>query len=156
VSMCEHKVDRKTVVKFQGSYNRCAKKFGKWGEVDVNGRLDNDTLNALEMALRWTKRRENKDGTPSAVVWQSLCKDLAAADHGRRTSDMSERGTNYVEVMPNGMAKLRNIHNDHALRANVLEFEKHGPVVFAKVEIPPQGGLPKGRAEICCPCVFSR
>ncbi len=154
VNMSEHKVARGTVTKFQKDYNKCSKKFKKWGKVDVNGRLDKDTLNALEMALRWAKRRENKDGTPSARVWQSLCSDLS--EHACAPSDIPERGTNYVEVMPNGMAKLHNIYNSHALRANILEFEKHGPVVFAKVEVPPQGDLPKGGVVIICPCVFSR
>lgn len=158
IDMCEHNVDRGNVRHFQKDFNRCSKKAGKWGQIEATGKLDKDTLNALEIALRWAKKRENTDGTPCMVSWQSFC--AVARGKGRTFAEVEaeapiEKGTNYVEVSPNGMAKLRNVYNDHCLRAELLDFERHGAVAFATVILPPQGDLPGGRSEpMTCPCVF--
>ena len=69
----DHEAPESTVITFQREYNRCSRRFGKWGEVEVHGRVDTETLNALEHALRWAKHRENQTGTPSARFWRALC-----------------------------------------------------------------------------------
>lgn len=165
VNTCEHKVPSNTVRQFQRDYNKCANRFGHWGQVKITGKLNRDTLNALEHAIRWSKKRENDQGIPSARSWQSLCGDRRAAcidtdecESGRRKygqTDLSE--TNFVEVLPNGSGKLRNIHTDDSLRCDIICFERHGDVVFSTVNVPSQGDLPGGRPNsITCPCVFAR
>jgi len=165
-----HKVPGDTVRQFQRDYNKCADRFGRWGKVKVTGKLNKDTLNALEHAIRWSKKLENTQGTPSARSWQSLCASRRNAcldppsgkgktrAYAQAEAELPEaRGTNFVEVLTNGSGKLRNIHTDHALRCNILAFERHGDTVLAVVEIPPQGDLPGGRPDsITCPCVFAR
>lgn len=163
-----HKVPSDTVRQFQHDYNKCAERFGHWGKVKTTAKLNKDTLNALEHAIRWSKKRENREGIPTARSWQALCGVRRAS--GSRAYAQSEspaspeapeapegRGTNFVEVQPNGTGKLRNIHTDHALRCNIIAFERAGDTVFALVEIPPQSDLPGGRTDqIKCPCIFAR
>ncbi len=166
VNPSDHKVPGSTVRQFQHDYNRCSERFGRWGQVRVTGKLNRETLNGLEHAVRWSKKRENRDGTPSARSWQALCSDrgIACRDaSGSRTYSKTDtpapkaRESSFVEVLPNGSGKLRNIHTDDALRCEILNFELHGDVVFATVAVPPQGDLPGGRSEpITCPCVLGR
>lgn len=159
------------VRQFQRDYNKCSERFGRWGKVDINGKLDKPTLNGLEHAIRWAKKRENRDGTPSARSWQALCGNRAAAciddsecgNNGRRRKyaqpdvEVQPRETNYIEVCPDGTGKLRNILTEDALRCNILAFERHGEVIFAVAEVPPQGDLLGGRPQpITCPCMFAR
>ena len=161
----DHKVPANTVRQFQRDYNKCAERFGHWGKVKVTGKLNRDTLNALEHAIRWSKKRENDQGIPSARSWQALCGDIDSPDCFDKSSRTGARAyaqpeaaeTNFVEVLPNGTGKLRNIHTDDSLRCEILCFDRHGEVVFATVKIPPQGDLPGGRPDpISCPCVFAR
>lgn len=173
VSRRDVKVPRATIIQFQRDYNKCADRFGHWGQIDETGKLDRETLNGLEIAVRWSVKRENRDGTPAARSWQGLCRNLShiqcEEDCGDRRGDSTSRRyananksveiddspKHYIEVLPNGVGKLRNMHNDHALRANILDFEKHGPVIFAVAVLPPQADLPKGRKDpIKCPCVY--
>lgn len=167
VNHCLRTIPTSTIRQFQTDYNKCAEKFGRWGKVDRTGKIDRQTLNALEHAIRWCKKRENRDGIPSARAWQSLCahrrkvcRDTECED-GRSFSatpeKVEERETNFVEVMPDGTGKLRNIHTDDALRCSIIAFERYGEVVFAVVDVPSQGDLPNGRSEpISCPCVLGR
>ena len=165
------KAPASTVKQFQKDYNKCADRFGHWGQIDVTAKLDKPTLNGLEIAVRWSVKRENRDGVPAARSWQGLCRNLSGlACHDDRSADLSksrvysaseggpqidETPKNFIEVLSNGVGKLRNMHNDHALRANILDFEKHGPVIFAVAILPPQADLPKGRKDpIKCPCVY--
>lgn len=157
----DHEVPSQTIRQFQRDYNKCSDRFNQWGNVEVGGSLDIDTLNALEHAVRWSRKRENSEGIPSARFWQSLCADLRPELNYKRayaqTEPVKEKETNFVEVLPNGIGKLRNIYTDDALRCNILAFERHGDVIFAIVEVPPQGDLPNGRDEqINCPCIFAR
>lgn len=164
----DHKTPEETVKKFQHDYNHCSKRFGEWGEVAVNGRIDTATLNALEHAVRWSKKRENRSGTPSARFWRALCSDrrpdcLDSEGYGRMYAETEQKEkvepqeSSFVEVQPNGSAKLRNLHTDDALRCDVLDFERQGDVVFAIVKLPPQADLPNGRSEpLCCPCTIRR
>lgn len=163
-----HRVPKGTVRQFQRDYNKCSDRFGQWGKVEITGRIDKDTLNALEHAIRWSKKRENKDGTPSARSWLSLCGDRSGKTCGECDGDEpvvvtsrkkipEESETNYVEITPQGTAKLRSVDTDIALRAEVVGFEREGDVVFAVVKIPPQADLPGGREKTFqCPCVLSR
>lgn len=160
------KVPSSTITQFQHDYNKCGDKFGRWGKIDVTSKLDKHTLNALEIAVRWSVKRENRDGVPAARSWQGLCRNLkhlsCNEDQSRSYSATEAEGleispdeTRYIEILPNGNGKLRNLHSDHALRANILDFEHHGPVIFAVAILPPQDGLPGGREEpFSCPCVF--
>lgn len=172
----DHKVPANTVRQFQRDFNRCGERFGRWGQVKVTGKLNRNTLNALEHAIRWSKKRENREGVPSARSWQALCADRSSgctdpassnqrgprrrrayAQADQAPPDLPERGTNFVEVLSNGTGKLRNIHTDHALRCNIIAFERYGDTVFVLVEVPPQGDLPGGRPDhIKCPCIFAR
>ncbi len=173
----DHKVPKSTVQQFQRDYNKCAERFGRWGKVEVSGRIGKTTLNALEHAVRWSKKRENREGIPTARSWQALCANRRAACldtecvDGRNYSAPPEVGAeayatvtvpeareeNFVEVLPVGRGKLRNIHTDDALRCNILGFERHAEVIFAIVEVPPQRDLPGGRSDsITCPCVLGR
>lgn len=157
-----HKVPEKTVLQFQKDFNKCSDRFGQWGKVAESGRLDIPTLNALEHAIRWSKKRENRDGTPSARSWQSLC-HVAPGDScggkviASRIDEPEAYETRYIEVTPQGSAKLRDTETDMSLRAEVVRFERDGNVVFAIVKIPPQADLPGGREEpFRCPCVLGR
>lgn len=164
----DHKVPSGTIKQFQRDYNHCAEKFGRWGRVDIHGKIDKPTLNALEIAIRWAKKKENTQFIPSARVWQSLCSFRKSAcndhddcsDNSQRSyssTDIEKSETNFVEILSNGFGRLRNIHTDDSLRCNIECFDKHGDVVFATVTVPPQGGLPKGRDKsITCPCVFRK
>jgi hypothetical protein len=168
VSNRDHKVPSKTVHRFQLNYNKCADRFGHWGKLNVTGKLSKETLNALEHAIRWSKKLENTQGVPSARSWQSLCGNqwnvypsngsAKTRAYAQAEGDAPEaRGTNFVEVMSDGVGKLRNIHTDHALRCNIIAFERYGDTAFAVVEIPPQADLPGGRPDqITCPCIFAR
>lgn len=164
VNTSAHKVPEGTVLQFQKDYNRCSDRFGQWGKVDESGRLDKPTLNALEHAIRWSKKRENKDGTPSARSWQSLCHAAPGDSCGGERRIIASRieepevyETRYIEVTSNGIAKLRDTETDMSLRAEVVDFERDGNVVFAIVKIPPQADLPGGREEpFRCPCVLGR
>jgi len=162
-----HEVPKSTVRKFQRDYNKCADRFGQWGKVDENGDLDKPTLNALEHGIRWSKKRENKEGIPTARSWQSLCRDATSdscgecGEDGRakipKRKESSRFDNQYIEVTPQGIAKLRSIDTDIALRAEVIDFERDGNVVFAIVKIPPQADLPGGRDKpFRCPCVLGR
>ena len=158
-----HKVPKSTVTQFQRDYNKCSDRFGQWGKVKENGALDIPTLNALEHAIRWSKRREDKEGVPSARSWQSLCHDAPGDSCGgkkaiaSRIMESDAYETRYVEVTAQGTAKLRDTETDLALRAEVVDFERDGNVVFAIVKIPPQSDLPGGREEpFRCPCVLGR
>jgi len=159
VSSSRSKISKRIVVQFQKDYNKCSCKFNKWGHIEINGQLNKETLNAVEIALRWTKKQAKKEGLPEPVTWQNLCKKIgdgrgySATD--KEKSEEKEKATNYIEVLPNGQAKLRNIYNDRALRADILDFEKHGPVIMAVAILPPQADLPNGKNNpITCPCVF--
>lgn len=153
-----------TILRFQHDYNKCADRFGKWGKTDTTSMLDKHTLNAIETALRWSEKSEKRHGTPSANSWQSLCKNLDHLGCGksRRYSaapapdlEVSPDETRYVEILPNGNGKLRSTASDRALRANVMDYERHGDVIFAVVVLPPQDGLPGGRDKpFKCPCVL--
>ena len=153
-----HEPDAKTVKKFQRDYNRCDMNFDSWGDIAITGKIDIPTLNALEHAIRWSKKRENDTGVPSGRSWRALC-----TGSGRKYSSTGEESdddvvtpdteSNYIEIQQDGSGKLCNIHNDHALRCSILAFERAGDVVFAVVDVPPQGDLPHGRPEpITCPC----
>lgn len=164
VNTGDHRVPKGTVLQFQRDYNKCSERFGQWGKVVENSSLDIPTLNALEHAIRWSKKRENKDGTPTARSWQSLCHAAPGDSCGgerriiaSRTEKPTSYETRYIEVSPQGTAKLRDTNTDLALRADVLDFERDGNVVFAIVKIPPQADLPGGREEpFRCPCVLGR
>jgi hypothetical protein len=166
VNTTRHKVTRDTVREFQRDYNKCSDKFGQWGKVEITGELNKDTLNALEHAVRWSKKREDNEGVPSARSWQSLCHKRPSYPGGcgsdekvvvSRTHEREPYEASYVEIAKNGIAKLKSIDSDIALRAEVVGFERDGAVVFAIVKIPPQSDLPGGRAEpFRCPCVLSR
>ncbi len=166
VNTTRHKVHKEVVREFQRDYNKCAEKFGQWGKVELTGALDIPTLNALEHAIRWSKKRENTDGTPSARSWQSLCHEHPSypGECGSdekvivsRTHEKEEYEVNYIEITDDGGAKLRSIDTDIALRAEILGFDREGDVVFAIVKIPPQADLPGGREEpFRCPCVLGR
>jgi len=164
VNLRKNKVPSDTVEQFQRDYNRCSDRFGKWGKVQITGKLDRISLNALEHAIRWSKKRENKCGMPAARSWRALCtnRKSAGCESGRSYSEAEnptprESATNFVEVLPNGSAKLRNTRTDDALRCNIINFELHGDIVFALVEVPSQGDLPGGRPEpITCPCILGR
>lgn len=150
--------DAKTVEKFQQDYNRCDMHFESWGDIAITGKIDVPTLNALEHAIRWSKKREDDTGQPSGRSWRALCsgpgRTYAAADESAPAHLASE--SNYVEILPDGSGKLRNVHTDDALRCNILAFERQGDIVFAVVEVPAQGDLPSGRAgPITCPCVMA-
>ena len=57
VSASHLKVSKRVVVQFQKDYDKCSHKFSKWGEIEINGQLNKETLNAIEIALRWTKKQ---------------------------------------------------------------------------------------------------
>jgi len=169
VNTCMHQVPKSTVRQFQRDYNKCSRRFGQWGQVELNGALDKPTLNALEVAIRWSKKRETREGIPSARSWQSLCQDRSHKSCGECGPDGKIRAPrvvapkpqpderNYIEITNQGMAKVREIGTDTALRAEVMGFEREGDTVFAIVKIPPQADLPSGRDEpFRCPCVISR
>lgn len=166
INTTRHKVPKSTVTEFQRDYNKCASKFGQWGKVELTGALDKPTLNALEHAIRWSKNREDTDGTPSARSWQSLCHDRPSYPGGcgsdekiiiSRTHEKEEYESNYIEITDAGGAKLRSIDTDIALRAEIVGFDREGDVVFAIVKIPPQADLPGGREEpFRCPCILGR
>lgn len=159
-----HKVPKETIRQFQKDYNKCSDRFGQWGKVKENGSLDIPTLNALEHAIRWSLKRENKDGTPSARSWQSLCHSAPGDSCGGEKRIIASRieepdvyETRFIEVTSQGTAKLRDTETDLSLRAEVVDFERDGNVVFAIVKIPPQADLPGGREEpFRCPCVLGR
>ncbi len=166
INRCVHKVPRETVEQFQKDFNVCGQRFSQWGSVTVNGALDKPTLNALEHAVRWSKRRESRDGMPSATSWQSLCRDRRTPEcgecdeHGRpiiRRKNTNRTETKFVEVTAQGTAKLRDMNSDVSLRAELIDFERDGDVVFAVVKIPPQADLSGGRDKpFRCPCVLAR
>lgn len=151
-----------TVQQFQQDFNKCSDKIGRWEKIAASGILDVDTLNALERAVQWAKDLEGANGTPSARSWQSLCSYSGRGQGSKRAYSQTkefelEKGTNFVEILPSGIGKLRNTYTTNALRCSIIRFERHGDFIFAVVEVPPQGDLPSGRNEqICCPCLFSR
>lgn len=157
-------VDSSLITQFQNDYNLCSKKFEQWGEIGVSGAMDIPTLNGLEHAIRWAKKIENVKGIPAASAWRSFCacfqshgKRYAAVAEGASEASEPDTATNFIEVLPDGNGKLRNIYNDSALRAEILDFEKHGPIVFAVAILPPQAELPGGRMEpFACPCLIRR
>jgi hypothetical protein len=162
-----HRVPKATIKRFQRDYNKCGRRFGQWGSVEVSGLIDEDTLNALEVAVRWSKKRERREGIPTARSWRSLCHDSSNESCGEcgngerinlsKVQKPRHMETRYVEVSPDGVAKMRDIDSDVSLRAEVIDFERDGNVVFAIVKIPPQADLPGGREEpFRCPCVLGR
>jgi len=169
-SSCDQEISGDMIRKFQNDYNRCSKKFGHWGTIEASSEMDVPTLNGLEHAIRWAKKIEKTKGLPTASAWRFFCNLYMAP--GERTysatGETLENGptvaaqpevaeSNFVEVLPNGNGKLRNIYNDDALRANIVDFEKHGSTVFAVVILPPQDGLPGGRMDpFACPCLIRR
>lgn len=161
VDLRSHEVSQEIIRQFQRDYNKCSDRFDHWENIEITSSLDGDTINALDRAIRWSKNRENAEGIPSARSWQSLCADLGPNLNPARVyaqlESPKETETNFVEVLSNGTGKLRNIYTSDAFRCNILSFERHGNVIFAVVEIPPQADLPDGRDEsISCPCIFTR
>jgi len=151
-----HRIPTKTVKSFQRDYNRCGQRFGHWGAVEVTGDFDSNTLNALEHAVRWSKKRENEDGMPSATYWQTLCRDVVECGESEDEAPV-EMQTQYVEISAGGNARLRDIRTTKFLRAELLEFDREGDVIFATVKIPSQSDLRGGRDEVFrCPCVLER
>ena len=152
----------KTIQQFQKDFNNCSGKIGRFGKIDTNGYPDTNTLNALERAVQWAKDLEVSSPMPGARSWQSLCSYSGQGEsldeaYSKANELNLDKGTNFVEVLPSGIGKLRNSYTDDSLRCNILSFERRGDIIFAVVEVPPQGDLPGGRNEqICCPCLFSR
>lgn len=154
VKKSSHKVEKKIVGQFQSDYNRCSDRFGQWGKVDDDSRLNKHTLNALEQALRWAKAQESETGNPSAALWQSLCKGY---DEDFRECERPEaKPTCFVEIDADGLARVHDIGSDESLRAEVLRFEREGDVVFAVVRIPSQAGIASEIRELRCPCKVCR
>lgn len=155
VNLKTHKVTSNLIKRFQKDFNRFSKAHdNRWGRTRPDGHLDVETLKALEVAVRWSKKRSNESGIHPSNAWQNQsfstksCRTYAAVEEPEPTS--------FVEVMPSGTAKLRNVHNDHPLRADIHKFERHGPVVFALISLPPQEDLPNGRREpFLCPCLLA-
>lgn len=133
------------VRQFQKHYNHCAiKRFHKWGSLKVDGIAGRNTLNAIEIAMTFARKRGRAHGGEAAHHWQKLCARHRPGRHKRHhgTKPRPHR-PEFVEVMGKGVGKLRRPGLDY--RVYIHKLAKKGDLLFAQVRIPPQVGLPKGR-----------
>lgn len=147
VTMTNTKAPAMVVRQFQRHYNHCSiKRFPKWGSLKVDGVAGRHTLNALEIALTWARKRSKVHGGTVHGNWQKMCHRLRPPRRKHRPGKKFPRPKHvaYVEVMGKGQGKLRRPGKD--LRVYIKKLAKKGNLLFAYVQIPPQFGMPKGMA----------
>jgi len=148
------KVPKSSVLKFQKDYNIASQKNSSMGALKADGVIGKDTLNALEVAIRISKKNSQSNNLSIGKSWQVICGSIKPRKYAK-SDDIDYSKTNFVEVGKNGTGKLRSCITDKSLRCTVVDFERHGDVVFAVVEVPPQKDLAAGcLSKITCPCVF--
>lgn len=147
VSNASYDIPENSVKDFQSDYNNCADNLKGWDKIAVNGKLDKETLIALDSAVKLAEYKSGRSLDEIEGSWKYLCKK-----HEKPNEDLR-----YVEVMPNGSANVRDLQSDLSLRANLIAFDREGDVIFAIVSIPAQADLPAGQEErLRCPCVVRR
>lgn len=145
------RVPESAIRRFQTDYNVASSRLSSIGSLHISGKINKETLNALEFAIRWSKKRSSVKTTSIAECWRSL---IGNKDK-RAYSGTDHSPSNFVEVNSDGSGNLRSTKTDSALRCIVLSFEKRGETVFATVSVPPQGDMPEGcKSSITCPCIF--
>lgn len=134
------------VRQFQRHYNHCSiKRFPKWGSLKVDGVAGKHTLNAIEIALTWSRKSARKHGGTAAHRWQKMCRRLRPPRMSPKKKGPKRKPKHgeFVEVMGKGRGKLRRPGMDYRVYINKLA--KKGNLLFAQVRFPPQMGLLKGK-----------
>ena len=140
------------VRQFQKHYNFCSiSRFHKWGGLKIDGKAGKHTLNALEIALKWATKRGTAKGKSPAHVWRHTCNrsrpgkgKFPGMPHGKpHGKPPKKKQPEFVEIRGKNIGKLRRPGMDY--RVFVKQLARKGDMLFAKVTIPPQLGLPSGK-----------
>lgn len=156
ISYDRHEVSPDVTLQFQRDYNKCSRKLSRWGAIEADGKLGKDTMNALEIAIRWAKKAQNEGTLPSSTLWQSFCRESPGCSGFPEDAEEPIDNAKYVEINSNGSAMLRDLYKDGSLRVELASFERHGDAVIAVVTVPPQANMPRGRSGFLkFPCVVN-
>ena len=166
VDIAKPKIHNDHILRFQKDYNNCSNKLVNIVKIKESGELNKETIKAIGIAINFSYKIADKRKTSPNKVWHNLCgkfhkkrkyADATSSENKHSHNGKEDEHCNYLEIMKNGVCKLRNTNDDSALRADVLDFEKRGGAMFAVVILPPQDGLESGSEEkIICPCILHK
>jgi len=134
---------------FQRDYNNCNHRYEQWGKLKEDGMTGPQTLKALEIAYKWSKKRHDvakkrKKNLTMRDLWRHLCKHKKQPKMPGAYSAV-EKGSSaqYVEVHSKGHGTLRTPGVAADLRVKILGHGKNNGRYLVYAAIEPQAGHPR-------------